>query len=196
MAKPFYPQIGITGSAWTPSPHATWVQSSWPFNTADGIDLRKELHAILHGDGNRSGKGHWIVYRKFDRSTYSQYYNEVTQEAVGGPKYEYTDYIIRAYRSNPLSGLGANNSSKEADVGQISIPTVVYYLEYDQSPQVGDQIFELNWESPIKPTTIVTQNPNYFRERFNIEFVHAYRLDGWGRIEYWYCGVERNIGKW
>jgi len=191
MANP-WPSLGDTSTRprYTPFPSGTDRITS-----ADGINLRQELHDILYGTGAITGKGHWVILRKFDPTQYSKYWNPVTREAVGGPAHPYTDHLVRTYRRLVTRDRSAVNADMDAPPGRVIAPYLVYYFEHTLNPRIGmDQIFELDWEDTVSPTEPV--DVNLYRERYNITTTHKYRMDGFGRLEYWYCAVEENMGRW
>lgn len=158
----------------------TWITNSvygGVFSDAEGIDLRREMNAILYGGLGRKPKGHWVVYRRFDRSRYSQYWNDVTKEAVGGPAYEYTDSLLKTRRI-PAPRTETDDRIK---AGTTFGDEFVYYLEYTVNPKVGDYIYELGWDNhAVKPTL----STSLFCSKYVIYRVHPYRLEN-GNVQYW-----------
>lgn len=147
------------------------------FSEAEGIDLRAEMHAILYGGLGRKPKGHWITYRRFDRTTLSEYWNPDTKEGVGGPAYVYTDELIKTRRiPAPRS-----ETDERIKIGTTFQDEFVFYLEYTVKPKKGDYIYELNWDDHrLQPTTDQVS----FYEKLVIHRVHAYRLEN-GNVQYW-----------
>jgi hypothetical protein len=149
----------------------------------DKINLRKEMHGILYGDATQPKKGHWIVYRRFNRCETSEYYSERTKEGVGGPANTYTDQLIRTRRV-PVDKAGLPYT--ETPPGIDLSDKYLYYFEYKINPKVGDQIFELNLcNHNLKP---VMSNLVY-GDRLTIKRVHDYRLEC-GTIQYWVVSTQ------
>jgi len=158
----------------------SWITNSvygGSFSDAEGIDLRKEINAILYGGLGRKPKGHWVVYRRFDRTKVSQYWNPDTKEGVGGPAYEYTDELLKSRRM-PAPRTETDDRIKAGTVYQDEF---VYWLEYTVAPKRGDYLYELNWDNhQYRPTTAQIS----FYEKLIIHRVHPYRLEN-GNIQYW-----------
>lgn len=144
----------------------------------EGIDLRIELHAVLYGGLGKVPKGHWVILRRYNRTTPSANYNRQSHEGVGGPAFEYTDELLKT-RQVPL----AKTSEKlEPIKSGIDVEDIyVYYLEYTVNPKVGDDILELSWSNHAIMPNIATVKP---LQKFKIERVHPYRLE-YGNIQYW-----------
>jgi hypothetical protein len=148
-------------------------------SSAEGIDLRIEMHRILYGYVATRPKGHWITYRRYDPTTKSAYYNEQTKEGVGGPAYAYIDQFIRT-RKVPISKRSDQlmQIKPGLDIGD----EYVYYFEYSVVPKIGDDIFEVDLvDHTITNPKVCTYN---LLERYKIKRVHPYRLES-ARIEYW-----------
>jgi len=143
-----------------------------------GINLRLEMAKILK-DPN-CGKGHWIAYRRYDRTNPSQYYKKSTKEGAGGPAYEYTDTAILTRRVP----LGLKGTKEERDRVGVGIQDAfIYYFEYDLNPKRGDHIYELVL-GPGEQTSSPNLTTTEYVERYKIVVPHPYRLHH-GRIEYW-----------
>lgn len=176
----------------TTSQGAVDVQSvdSWVNNTfypsflsqGEGIDLRIEMQQILYGSSTRLPKGHWVIYRRYDRCAPSQYYKRSTKEGVGGPAYRYTDILLRTRRVPLAKGSDSLNILKAgADIGD----TYIYYFTYDLNPSRGDHIMELVLnDHSSRPTEIV-----FSEDRYLIKRIHPYRLEN-GNIQYWIVNAE------
>ena len=91
------------------------------------IDLRAELSEILRGSMSKPQRGHWIIYRRFDLSSPSEYYDEVLRTGLSGPAYEYTDTLLLV-RRDPM----ASPSAAEAHTPAGFLPggKYIYYFEH------------------------------------------------------------------
>lgn len=159
----------------------SWVNQSYysGLSSSEGIDLRIEMNRILYGGIGRVPKGHWVVFRQYDKTSTSSYYNKRTHEGVGGHAFNYTDSVIRTRRI-PVSR--RSEQIEDLKVGGNVLDGYVYYLEYTINPRIGDDIFELELSDhtnyPGAASTLTLQ------ERFNIKRVHPWRLDN-GNVMYW-----------
>lgn len=147
----------------------------------EGIDFRNELHTILYGSQTypfQSPKGHWIVYRRYNRCAPSVYYSKRSHEGIGGPAYEYTDTLYRTRRV-PLdkNGLPVNDIKLGTEISD----RYHYYFEYTVNPTIGDHIFEINLSDH-------TQTPNInnitYSYKYLIKKIHDYRLNN-GNVQYY-----------
>lgn len=155
----------------------------------EGIDLRIEMHSLLYGGLGRVSKGHWIILRKYDRVQPSEYYDKRHHEGVGGPPYEYTDYLLKTRRV-PMSKSTEKLFPLKAGMDLEDI--YIYYFEYTVNPRVGDDIFELSWSNHAVRPSIGTVKPN---DRFRVERTHPYRLEQ-GNIQYWLALGKRDEISW
>ena len=147
------------------------------------MSLRDELKLIFSGDGPESGKAHWIKVRHFDKTSPSQYYNEETGEAVGGPMFNYVDTAVLTFYTlrPPLNFTTDALSNQPMGPGRFDSYHLVYYFEYNVAIDVDDMIFELDRESPTKPANLAAIG---ITKRFNVRYVHDFRGDNQGQIEY------------
>lgn len=165
----------------------TWISSSIYGSDidTDGIDLRRELHGILYGFPGKNPLGHWVVLRHFDRTKPSKYYNRYSNEGLAGPKWEYTDTLVKTRRM-PAPRSDTEDAQK---IGDVFSDKLIYYFEYNVTVSKGDQIYELDWaDHRVKPPT--TRSANYV-EKFDIKRLHAYRMDH-GNIAYFAALAEFN----
>jgi hypothetical protein len=142
------------------------------------IDLRQEMHTILYGDATHKKLGHWVVYRRFDRSNPSEAYSNRTHEGIGAPAYEYTDTILRTRRV-PTDRKGLPEDALK--VGIDLTDKYIYYFEYTLVPKVGDYIFEIEWpDHNLTPTLSGLK----YTEKYNIRRTHDYRMEQ-GNVQYY-----------
>lgn len=134
------------------------------------LDLRQEFETMLQEHG------HWVVFRKFDTTRYSRYYDASTGEAKNGPKYEYTDILIKAMHS-----LNRPRISNEVNspIGSVDANSNVYYLRYDVNPSNVDLIIEIDKAVGPVPTSYKIV------QVLDIKQVEPMR-DSHGRIEFFH----------
>ena len=155
----------------------------------EGIDLRLEMHWLLYGKANfppRVPKGHWVVYRRYDRCKTSQYYSNRTHEGVGGPAYQYTDSLLRTRRV-PVNKNGT--PVEPLKIGVNIEDQYVYYLEYTVLPKVGDHIIEIQWNDHA--ITPIINSSLIYNTKHLIKKVHDYRLEN-GNIQYFIVSTEND----
>jgi len=153
---------------------------------SEGIDLRVEMHWLLYGKNSApttKPKGHWVIYRRFNRTQKSQFYSERTKEGVGGPAYVYTDELLRTRRV-PTDKAGI--PLDPVQLGSEITERYLYYFEYTIVPKVGDNIFEIEWSD--HSLTPVLGNIVY-KDKYSIKRVHDYRLEN-GNIQYFITSTQ------
>ena len=151
----------------------------------NNINLRDEMHTILYGSNTYRRLGHWVVYRRFDRTQKSQFYSERTKEGVGGPSHIYTDILLRTRRvPTDRTGLPLDPVKLGLDISEKDL----YYLEYWVNPKVSDEIFEIEWDNHA--VTPVLGNIIY-KDRYIIKRVHDYRLED-GNVQYHIVSTQYN----
>jgi hypothetical protein len=157
----------------------------WSNTTLTDINLRDEMHTILYGSNTYKRLGHWIVYRRFDRTKKSEFYSERTHEGVGGPSHLYTDVLLRTRRvPTDRTGLPLDAVKVGLDLSEKDL----YYLEYTVNPKIGDEIFEIEWnDHNVTPSL---GNINY-KDRYIIKRTHDYRLEG-GNVQYYIVSTQYN----
>jgi len=176
-----------------PAPTTPTGVSFYQPTSGDSINLREELRGIFHGTATESAKAHWIVLRKMDLTKRSQYWNEETLEAIGGPAYEYTDIVVRTRRRINDSHSVQDEMQSFADPGQIHVTTGMYFFEHDVKPKKEDEIFEIDYDLSICPTAPrLDRIPYPYKEKHIIRESIPLRLDQGGRTEYWACYVRRD----
>lgn len=159
------------------------------------IDLRKELSIILRGSpGGEPQRGHWVIYRRYDLSRKSQYYNETTGEGKGGPAWEYTDELWLTRRVQLRSGSSIFSAEQDAPPGLLPVPYITYYFEHTLNPKIQDEIYEFEWaDHTVTPTLDKIKTP--YTERQNIKLISPYRDIG-GRLEYYAILVMGDVVSW
>lgn len=128
------------------------------------IDLHDESAALILGDRRTVPQGYWAVLRIFRHGEYSQYWDPDTQQAVGGPKYKYDDFVIRVL-GKPGSGTGSQasitgqGSADILNVGSDNLDSRTFAImpayPLSRAPENGDIIYEIDKymgkEQPLPP---------------------------------------------
>jgi hypothetical protein len=139
------------------------------------INLRKHVKALIKGDVITVAQGKWIVLRIFRIGQYSRYWNEERQEALGGPKWLYDDFLIQAL-VKPGSTVSATMRGGQAGV-EYRLDTIgiddasmrIYSIEctpdLPRLPLIGDRLYEeIEFQGKEKPSP-----PLHAREMWEIE---------------------------
>lgn len=130
-------------------------------------------------------RGHWIVYRRYDLTQTSEFWDEVYRSGVDGPAYKYIDIPILTRRDPRYQPDMAESST---NIGFLPGGQYVYYFEWDVIPSRIDQIFEINWnDNSIAPHLDEIQTP--YVDKFNIKEVFPHRGDD-GQPAFWTCFVN------
>lgn len=156
-----------------------------PSSPTGGIDLRQQMTGIMYGDGFNKQQGHWVIYRRFDTSQKSQYYDDNYGESVGGPTWEYEDEVVITRRVQITAGSLTRFFEQEMAPGILHIDYQIFYFEHSVAPKLEDEIYEVTWEDhSVKPR--IDQLDGKAIEKFNINSVVPLRGDN-GRIEFYAC---------
>lgn len=146
-----------------------------------GVDLRHELDELLNT------YGHWVMVRKYDTTTHSQYWDPELREARGGPPWIYTDYVVRARKVIQTTGGVLSALEMPAPPGILTIPYATYYLKWNiDGYSIGnsDEIYEFPWSATVVPEP--SQAVGLCDRKYNIlESVDL--LGDAGRREYYMC---------
>jgi len=165
----------------------TWgfdITSSVP-NRFDEPDMREEFRKIMRGTVGEPPRGHWIVLRRSDLANRSEYWNPETKESIGGPPFEYKDYLIRARYRTFTTG-----QQEYRDImGLIETPVKIYYIDYRYRPKKEDYILEIaNCAAGSAPTNIIVT------AKYDLLLVDEPR-DEQGRIEYYICACKKVVSR-
>lgn len=141
------------------------------------INLRKEIETLFHDEK----RAHWVIYRRFDITKPSTSLVGITQEAVQGEKYEFTDELIEVRSSVfPVARMGFDQESKNI-LGLLQDGTLFFYVKHDQNPKTSDKIFEINYRG--RPTAVPP--PEEYHTSYDIHSVMPMRELDFGRVEYY-----------
>ena len=139
------------------------------------------------------------MLRHFDRTQNSEYWNSDTREAVGGPKYVYSDSAILgvsafAYSTSRIGDIGVRNTPP----GLVIMEKRKMYVEWDVNVDFDDEIYELSAHTTAQPTITYDRTAEnvsnyivYPKTRWVVKDIHNYRSDDQGRVEYKMLLLER-----
>lgn len=153
---------------------------------SEGIDLRAEVIGLLYGTLGKMPKGHWVVFRRYDRTKPSQFYNSDTKEGVGGTPFAYTEELLRTRHNDTGSKKDTLGFLKS---GEYDPKLRIYYFDWRVKPLLGDVIFELLLDDHTNTPDI---NNLVKYEIFKVKKVHPYRID-FGNIAYYACECDRDM---
>lgn len=161
------------------------------------IDLRNELRGLIDGDMWGIPQGRWIVLRIMRVGEYSKYWNPRTRESVGGPKWKYDDFVIRAI-ARPGSSLSPRSAATPPlndevlsglDISNAVVYGISFHYEFTRVPAIGDVVYEIDKYASIeKPTP-----PFVATDRLLVRYVHRMTGD-YGRSEGFLLLAERMHG--
>lgn len=153
-----------------------------------GVDLRKEVDSLLEQYGA------WMLLRHYDVTTHSQYWDEDTQESVGGPSYLFTDHIVLTRKIIQSTGGVLGALEMPAPPGLVSTPYTNIYLRWDAGGEIlieqVDEIFEFNWNEERKPEADEVLGKVVIKH--NILMAQDL-LGDLGRREYWKCICKADV---
>jgi hypothetical protein len=154
-----------------------------------GIDLRREMDILM------AEYGYYVILRHFDRSRHSSYWDDIAKEAVGGPAYEYTDYIARARKVVRASLSGTGGLEEPTPLGLITLPYIMFYVKWNAALRYeitnADEIMEFTNTSTGVPG--LEDALKSVTNTFNILLADDL-LGDLGRREYYACVSRLDIG--
>lgn len=144
------------------------------------IEIRKEVHDMLHGSNGEPPQGRWAVLQWFDPSQKSKYFNPKTGEAIGGPAYKYQRYAIRTTSDMGNLFLRTQNGSiaKGTYPEELDLGAEVYLIEHCYYPKIGDWILEYECEYPDKVEDFIKLARVHPAIKWKIRNVKPVRVDG------------------
>lgn len=158
------------------------------------IDLRENLNALIYGDRYTKPQGYWAVVRIFRKYQLSSFWHEASKSAVGGPKYEYDDHLVRLicmptrrFSDTKVLGNIADALPEDKDTHVYAIP---YSDKYERLPDIEDNIFHID-----KYASVDAPSPP-FKAVARFKITDQYILNGdYGRAELIYGIAERIHGE-
>jgi len=121
-------------------------------NALGDIDLDWEMRRMLSGEW-----GCWGVLRSFDLTNRSRWWNAKTGEAINGPAWEYTDYLVRMRRVyQPVAA-----PTPTVSQGVIASYPDSFFLSSVKRPKKEDIIMEIaeaEWTRAPHVVTVLRQH--------------------------------------
>jgi len=112
--------------------------------------MREEFSYIVNTTG------YWIVWRQFDLTQHSQYWDESSQEAIGGPAWVYKDYIFKT--RNVVLGRTSSKTEDLNKYGLLDKDSLLFYVSHKIDIKDEDQLLWIkgseNVTSPTPPETV------------------------------------------
>lgn len=163
------------------------------FDSRDSVDPiitnNTDIRAVMdtHFFGATAKHGHYMIYRRFDTSQYTEYWDPEKEEAVGGPKYEYTDEIIKVryswfYRTR--------DPEEPIAMGEAAFKEPVLHCRYSVNPKIEDAVFEMKAQPADGYNHSISISD--IKLRYDIVQVIPYRNLN-GRIEYYSCILKEEL---
>lgn len=164
-------------------------------------DLRKEMTRLLH----QERRGSFYIYRRVRRdsagypiiadSSLTNRSAEATFETNKGMKYLFDDYMIIGYRSE---GTTFHEHGKIKNYGDSRTDAVCIFAEYDFLFKHTNNASDLpdEFDKIIVPLTDINGNvasPLRIHSQFDIGSVEPYRLDEFGRVEFFKINIDSNF---
>jgi hypothetical protein len=128
------------------------------------INLRNELSYILNTTG------YWVGWRHFDLTKRSQYWDNIAKETIGGPPWEYKDYVFKCRRIRP--GRTSLENEILSRFGEIEKESLLYFVPHHIAIQEEDLLFQINDESNRRTPTKIS-----IRKAYEITMLEA-KIDG------------------
>lgn len=144
---------------------------------------------------SRGGIGKWVVVRHFS-TTRSEFWNDETKEAVGGPPYTYVDTVTVAGKQTAFEAGRPNKStgiSLLENTGAL-LESYRYFVQSSVTIQEDDEIFDLDHAGSVTPTAIDYLGVGKgvkIQGRYKVRFAHEYIAANRGDLGYKLVIVER-----
>lgn len=164
-------------------------------NSKDWPDMRENFKAVSEGDSKKLAEGEWCIYRFHKKGILTPNWSPTADEAIGGSKFVYQDYVTRLiWRPVGLTyGLAGDMSNPQ---GVVDKGGYLIFMKWDISnkkiknglvPQIGDSVFTiLNGDQKLPPKT-----PFKIIERFKIQNFEKSR-DTYGQSSGWILNVIKD----
>lgn len=125
----------------------TYSRAAELLSYGQGIQLREEMTWMCNNTG------YFVGWRRFDTSKRSEYWDSLAKEAIGGPPWEYDDYVFKTRRIIP------GRTSLENEIlqrfGTVEKGSIIYFVPYNIEIKQEDLFFQVyNETTKTIPTTV------------------------------------------
>jgi len=147
-----------------------------------------DIRAILDSKIFYSTPRHaeYLVYRRFDKTRLSEFWDAEKHEAIDGYKYEYNDSLIIGRCSWFARG---SDQEDLGPIGRIGYEEPYAHIRFDSDPKVEDIIYSLK----VQPgSNLIVPGKDNFYAQYNIKRVVPYK-DINGRVEFYTCLLKEEL---
>jgi hypothetical protein len=176
--------------------------SLYPSTGGCEVDLRDEFFRTLYGDGCEIPKGQKGFLRRMrkdengrlipcacvDSLTHEPDLDSLCPYCLG-EGYFWDEELITFYKVIIGTGQGLANKIRKLIPGELNIPFVFWYVEYNVNPTKEDRLIEV--ELDLEGNVIIPVNRI---GTYRLETVEAFRSDH-GRVEYFRLGTNLEASK-
>lgn len=138
--------------------------------------------------------GHWVMIRHY-RTRHSGYYNKVYDEGVGGNKYQYDDYLVKAYSTAISFTKIRQTGETSSEFGNLNLNFKEYIFNNNVIAikdrcvvksvlDTQDEIYELEYYKKEPPTIVyklededLEQNKVCPKEKYKVKQLIRYSAD-------------------
>jgi hypothetical protein len=161
------------------------------------IDFPYEIHKMLYGDAYTKPQGHWVVFRWYDHSKPSKYWDAHAKQTVGGPKYQYRSFALRTTFSDAISPSTNKFMEYAGPLPKLEdIAKRMYLIKKCYNPKIGDDIFEFDsCNVPQEPADFIEFAKTAPATKHRIYYVRPVRIDGKSGIEYFLAFTNLTRGE-
>lgn len=125
------------------------ISSILTSSNTKSIDLDYHMKEMIAGEW-----GNWFVLRSYDLTKKSKWWDPHNKEAIGGPAYEFRDYLVRG-RLIPKIYRGASKNYKIEDLGELDFLFSTLYLTSNVPLKDEDDVMEIAETTSAVPLSLV-----------------------------------------
>lgn len=159
-------------------------------------NMRTNFKSVAYGDSTKMPEGEWGIYRFHYKGSLTENWSPTADEAIGGSKFKYQEYITR-FIWGTIGSSGGLYGDMNNIQGQIDRGGYLVFMNYDISggrisdglrPQINDSIFTiLGGDKPQPP-----KPPFKTIERFYIHNFEKSR-DTYGQSAGWILNISKDV---
>jgi len=156
-------------------------------------NIRDNVQAYLHGDGNMVGQAEWVIYRRFMKGQLTPQYSPTRDEAIGGTKFKYIEFLLKMIQQ-PIGGVFGIIADTHNRQGWIPQKGHIALVEWNMlaankppyiKPQEADIIFTIHGGTARRPPS-----QPYLKD-IKLEVVAVGKSAGdYGRPEAWLIHID------